>query len=120
MVRDAGSDVLLIDGRAYAFDGTALVDQGVDASFVDSSATGSGASVGCGAWGGSERVPLRYTYTFEGGNTPDTATVMHVTVRPLLAPTANPDQYDVALPADIQTAVEIVNGWCDGLPVRTG
>ncbi|MEZ5272501.1 MAG: hypothetical protein R2694_09365 [Ilumatobacteraceae bacterium] len=55
VVRD-GFDVLLIDGRAYAFDGTALVDQGVDASFVDSFATGSGASVGCGAWGGSERV----------------------------------------------------------------
>ena len=114
------SDLLLVDGRAYAFDGTALVDQGVDASFIDAFETGAGSSVGCGAWGGSERVPLRYTYTFEGGNTPDTATVMHVTVRPLLAPTANPDQYDVALPADIQTAVEIVNGWCDGLPVRTG
>lgn len=116
------AELLLVDGRVYAFDGSALVDQGVDASFVDSFATGSGASVGCGAWGGSERVPLRYTYTYEGGTTPDTATVMHVTVRPLLGAAVEyvPDQYDLALPADIQTAVEIANGWCDGLPVRTG
>ena len=120
VVRDAGSDVLLIDGRVYAFDGTSLVDQGVDASFTDSLGTGTGTSVGCGTWGGSEHVALRYTYTYEGGNSPDTATVMHVTVQPLLAPDADPDQYDLALPADIQTAVEIVNGWCDGLPVRTG
>lgn len=116
----SSSELLLFDGRAYAFDGSALVDQGVDASFVDSFATGTGASVGCGAWGGSEHVPLRYTYTYEGGTTPDTATVMHVTVRPLLAPAADPDQFDLALPEDIETAVEIANGWCDGLPVRTG
>ena len=116
------STLLLIDGRAYAFDGTTLVDQGVDATFIDAFDTGSGASIGCGAWDGTERVALRYTFTYEGGNTPDTATVMHVTVLPLLGAAVEyvPEQFDVALPADIETAVEIANGWCDGLPVRTG
>ena len=46
---------------------------------------------------------------------------MHVTVRPLLAgPEVASAQFDVALPAEIETAVGIANGYCDGLPVRTG
>ncbi len=115
------SDVLLISDRAYAFDGTALVDQGVDASFADGLDGGEGRAISCGGWNDTPRTALLSTYTYEGGNSPDTASVMHVTVRPLLAgPEVASAQFDVALPAEIETAVGIANGYCDGLPVRTG
>ena len=77
---------------------------------------GSGTSIGCRDVGGQSTI-VSYQYSFVGGDLLNDSTAMNVDV---LSLDGSPlDSFSLALPDQIDEALQIVEPYCNGLPVMT-
>jgi hypothetical protein len=77
---------------------------------------GTGTSIGCRDVNGQSMI-VAYQYSYVGGDRPDNSTAMNVDVLSLDG--APLDSFSLPLPDQIDEALQIVEPYCNGLPVMT-